>query len=233
MCSLHIPPLGFSPPTKRVLCTRIAVIPYTQLYGNTNWAVCFSFTFPRAINSNAPWLCRKHSKVKAVSASRRVPLCFESGFPGWLFKTAHVTFSFLGCPHQHHRTLKNLKVRNTSWVLVSFSSESKPNVNASHCGIHGVRRNSTQSSFPVRPCPFLSHLERSFVELKFLLHSIKCMTLASCCCIYCSGWTWCQDSREPGVGSQNPHCSPSSFRKLKMLYSPGSSAGEFILTSGH
>lgn len=59
------------------------------------------------------------------------------------------------------------------------------------------------------------------------------MTAVSCCCTHCSGWTWCQDSREPGVGSQNPHCSPlSSFRKLKMC-SLGSSAGEFILTSGH
>lgn len=105
---------------------------------------------------------------------------------------------------------------------------------ASCCGIHGVRRNSTQSSFPVQLCPSLSHSERSFVELEFLLDSIKYMTAVSCCCTHCSGWTWCQDSREPGVGSQNPHCSPlSSFRKLKMLCSLGSSAGEFILTSGH
>lgn len=29
MCSFHIPPSGFSPPTKRALCTLIAVIPYT------------------------------------------------------------------------------------------------------------------------------------------------------------------------------------------------------------
>lgn len=164
-------------------------------------------------------------------------LCASTqSFPAGYLKLhiSHSQFWVAHHPPPRHQTLKNLKVQNTSWVLVSFSSEAKPNVKASYCGIHGVRRNSTQSSFPVQLCPFLSHSERSFVELKFLLDSIKYITWVSCCCTHCWGWTWCQDSREPGVGSQNPHCSPlSSFRKLKMLCSLGSSAGEFILTSSH
>lgn len=149
----------------------------------------------------------KHSEVKAICL---LP-CGESYFPGWLFKTAYFTFSFLSCPPSSHQTLKNLEVHHTSWVLVSVSSESKPNVKALHCAIHGL---------------FLSHSERSFVELKILLDSVKCMTPVSGFCMYCWGWTWL---REPGLSSQNPHCSfPFSFTHLKMLYSPGSSAREFI-----
>lgn len=170
------------------------------------------------------------------SAFRNVPLCFEPEFPCWLFKTAYFTFSVLSGPPPPLTTkpsrIWKSRIFLEFWSV--FSSESKPNVKASYCGIHGIRRNSTQSSFPVQLCPFLSHSERSFVELEFLLDSIKYMTAVSCCCTRCSGWTRCQDSREPGVGSQNPHCSPlSSFRKLKMLCSLGSSAGEFIWTSGH
>lgn len=125
-------------------------------------------------------------------------------------------------------------MHNISWVLVSLSSESKPNVKDLHCGILGVGRNSTQRSLPVQPCPFLSHSERSFVELKFLLDSIKDMTWVSCCCLYCRDWTWFQDSRKPRVTSQKLIVLfPSSFRNLKMFYPLGSPAGGFILTSGH
>lgn len=117
------------------------------------WLCCFSLTFCRALNGNVSWLWGSPQQAKQpVFCS--VPLCSKPGFPCWLFKNTYFTCSFLSCPPSSHQTLKNLKVRNTSRVLVSFSSESKPNVKASHCGIRGRGRNSMQF-FSCSALPFL------------------------------------------------------------------------------
>ena len=47
---------GLFSPDKASIMHTYSHDPYTSLYGNTDLALRFSFTFPRAINSNTWWL---------------------------------------------------------------------------------------------------------------------------------------------------------------------------------
>lgn len=153
----------------------------------------------------------KHPEVRAVGFlwCPSVPRVI---FSSLLFKTAYFRFSFQGCPPPFSPNPQKISKSTLLFQFWSvFPVSQKPNVKAWHCGIWRARSTFAQSPFPVWPCPFWSHSQGSFVELRCLPDRLKCLTWVSCCFLYGWGWACFQDGWQPWGASQNPHCAFFTF----------------------
>lgn len=169
----------------------------------------------------------KHSEVKVVCLTQRPASYFK-------LHILHSPFgaALLSASHLPTKPSKISVFPNPSWVLVSFFQWVQTRLQSHTLWDAWIREKSCPQLFSCLALPFLVPSERSFVELKLLPDSIKCMTWVSCCCLCCWGWTWLQGPRKPPAAHKTLIVLPILLWKPQDVLAPGSSAGEFILTSG-